>query len=73
MIDTTVQLDAEWRHAVDWTACVHEGHLAVVTVGGWPGRRRYWVRCFRCELRVGPWRSRDEAEHGRRIFDGLPA
>ncbi len=59
-------LDDEWRHMVDPALCAREGHLPTLTKG-WRG---YRLRCWRCSLKLGPWRDRNVAEQARRLFDG---
>lgn len=47
-------------HNIGAPGCVGGCHLPTVTVSGW-FRRKYWIRCWECDLRVGPFRDRSDA------------
>lgn len=53
--------------------CVYgDNHLPTVTVSRRPRdrfRRRYWVRCWACPMRLGPFYSALEADNCRQDVD----
>lgn len=44
------------------------GHVTVVVSGRRWFRRVFWVRCWECDLRVGPFRLRENADEVAKEF-----
>lgn len=56
--------------------CFDDRHLPVVVYSRRLGdrlRRRYWVRCWECSLRFGPYLSAREAQNCRRHIEQVGA
>ncbi len=54
--------------------CSEDRHLAVVTVSHRARdlfRRRYWIRCWECDLKVGPFRWRVWAQDRADQLSGI--
>ena len=47
-------------HNIGSVGCGDNCHYPTVTVSGWL-RQRFWVRCWWCELKIGPFSHRDDA------------